>query len=320
MQSKVQIIWGEHNGIDQLDASHLENPRQCQVEDRVTRSSEYVNNNKVGFPVTVSVSFSILVSASMMGWKREMLFSSPLVVIASSARSCPSGGTKQIPAMSLTASTITAGKDGTKERARSVNASRCSNSFFRPTLLLEMAFKHLMHSCWTLSHLASLQYAIKKKTRSIKTVNETNRHWNPPSVAFVENIQNLIQSLANKIVDPSKWIIGQGDPQRFHTAINFMDTQIRVAQICDVILRGIESVAVFLRNTRKSHWVSDTRKLAKKKGYDIAYLNSPLHMHGEHFFFTKVRLQSQWFFFFLGEVHVILLTSKRRHQLEMMIR
>jgi hypothetical protein len=94
------------------------------------------------------------------------------VVMASKARSCPSGGTKQIPAISLTASTITAGRDGTKERARSVSASRCSKSFFNPTLLLEMAFRQRMHSCWTLSHLASLYNHITSWTFDISIRSE----------------------------------------------------------------------------------------------------------------------------------------------------
>ena len=45
---------------------------------------------------------------------------------------------------------------GCMERASRVRASLCSNMSFRPTLLFMMAFKHLIHSCWTLFHLLSL--------------------------------------------------------------------------------------------------------------------------------------------------------------------
>lgn len=181
-----------------------------------------------------------------------MLLSSPLVVMASKARSCPSGGTKQIPAISLTASTITAGRDGTKERARSVSASRCSNSFFKPTLLLEMAFRQRMHSCWTLSHLASLYNHITSweacpyGARDKQPVAECKNAYALPSVAFVEDGQNLIQTLADKVVDPGERVVGQGDPQWLHARVNLVDAQVRIAQIDDVILRRIESIPVFL--------------------------------------------------------------------------
>ena len=46
---------------------------------------------------------------------------------------------------------------GCMERASRVRASLCSNMSFKPTLLFMMAFKHLIHSCWTLFHLLSLK-------------------------------------------------------------------------------------------------------------------------------------------------------------------
>jgi hypothetical protein len=67
-----------------------------------------------------------------------------------------------------------------------------------------------------------------------------------PSVAFVEDGQNLIQTLADKVVDPGERVVGQGDPQRLHARVNLVDVQVRIAQIDDVILRRIESIPVFL--------------------------------------------------------------------------
>ena len=71
--------------------------------------------------------------------------------------SCPSGGTKQTAAMSLTASSMTKGTVGEMDLARSVKASLWSKRFLSPTLLFIIAFKHFMHSSWTRSHFESLK-------------------------------------------------------------------------------------------------------------------------------------------------------------------
>ena len=52
---------------------------------------------------------------------------------------------------------ITCGRLGFRDLAINVSASLCSNMSFSPTLLFMIAFKHLMHSCCTLSHLLSLK-------------------------------------------------------------------------------------------------------------------------------------------------------------------
>ena len=52
---------------------------------------------------------------------------------------------------------ITCGRLGFRDLAINVSASLCSNISFSPTLLFMIAFKHLMHSCCTLSHLLSLK-------------------------------------------------------------------------------------------------------------------------------------------------------------------
>ncbi len=80
----------------------------------------------------------------------------PAIVMDSRTFSCPSGGSMQMAAMSLTASSMTCGSDGESDRAISVTASLCSKMSFSPTLLFMMAFRHRMHSCWTFSHLLSL--------------------------------------------------------------------------------------------------------------------------------------------------------------------
>ena len=105
----------------------------------------------------ISTSLPILANGSMMGWKRGFPFSWALHVMASRTRSWPSGGSRVILVKILTVSTITAGREGTSDRTRKLRAIRCSNSFIKPNLLLEMALMQRMHSCCTRSHRSPLE-------------------------------------------------------------------------------------------------------------------------------------------------------------------
>ena len=83
--------------------------------------------------------------------------------------SCPSGGTKQTAAISLTASSMTRGTVGEMDLASRVSASLWSNRFLSPILLFMIAFRHLIHSSCTLSHLESLKISdVYNQSNSIK--------------------------------------------------------------------------------------------------------------------------------------------------------
>ena len=115
--------------------------------------------------------------------------------------SCPSGGTKQTAAISLTASSMTRGTVGEMDLARRVSASLWSNRFLSPILLFMIAFRHLIHSSCTLSHLESLKISdVYHQSKSICFI---------LSKALIQHIKHLFQSFVAKLLDPIKTVVGQ---------------------------------------------------------------------------------------------------------------
>ncbi len=109
-------------------------------------------------------------------------------------------------------------------------------------------------------------------------------------------------------MDPGERVVGQGDPQRLHAGVNLVDAQVRIAQIGDVILRRIKSIPMFLhgylaREKLKMRIsivvVGKQCRMTARKISTNGYLYCALHVHGQHFFFAMVLLQSQRFFLFL---------------------
>lgn len=96
---------------------------------------------------------------------------------------------------------------------------------------------------YPISHPCNHRARVKNATSRL--MEPLTNSYRPP-VTFIKNRENLIQTLADKIVNPREWVIGQCNPKRFHAGIYFVHTQIRIAKVGYIVLWRIEAVPVFL--------------------------------------------------------------------------
>ena len=79
---------------------------------------------------------------------------------------------------------------------------------------------------------------------SLKLSVETSINLNPRSYslskAFVQYIEDLLQSLVPEVLDPLQAVVGQGNSQRFYAMELLRERQLGVRQELDVVGGGVE--------------------------------------------------------------------------------
>ena len=102
------------------------------------------------------------------------------------------------------------GHGGCDEPGQQVRASLWSNRFRSPTLLFMIAFRHLMHSSWNPIPLRITATRIKL----VKTHLSKGTTVFSLSEALVEHVEDLLEALVAKVLDPVKTVVSEGDPER----------------------------------------------------------------------------------------------------------
>ena len=100
-----------------------------------------------------------------------------------------------------------------------------------------------------------------------------------PSVALVEDVEDLRQALVDEVMNPRQRVVGQRYPQRLHAGVDLVHAQVAVAQKTDVVLRRVEPTPVFLFRQKKEKKRKTKQSRARFHSSPIPRIPLSLHWH-----------------------------------------